>query len=210
MTTAQSIPTPEPSALTNLVSSTTSSSSTDTPLAATPTTHQVLHNLQHQHLWTSLEIHTLPIEFPVALISGIPPHRVYTHPDEQLYMVERGLREEDVELERMFVVPTVQAQSWSLEMMAAVFDSLPDIGTEIGEDDEVDAKNEVGEETNGAGDREKAGRLADYYGRRAQARRSGEWGGKRLLLAMIDKGMGGEGTVVYYIVQEGTVKPRQN
>ena len=34
---------------------------------------------------------------------------------------------------------------------------------------------------------------------------------KRVLLAMkAHDGMGGDGTVVYYIVQEGEVKPRQN
>ncbi len=34
---------------------------------------------------------------------------------------------------------------------------------------------------------------------------------KRLLLAMrAREGQGGDGTVVYYIVQEGEVKPRQN
>jgi tRNA-splicing endonuclease subunit Sen15, fungi type len=34
---------------------------------------------------------------------------------------------------------------------------------------------------------------------------------KRVLLAMkAHQGMGGDGTIVYYIVQEGEVKPRQN
>ncbi len=34
---------------------------------------------------------------------------------------------------------------------------------------------------------------------------------KRVLLAMkAHEGKGGDGTVVYYIVQEGEVKPRQN
>ncbi|KAL4974434.1 hypothetical protein BDW66DRAFT_87544 [Aspergillus desertorum] len=204
-----SIPTqpPAPSSLTTLISTTTDT----TPLAAT--THQILHNLQHQHLWTSLRIHDMVAKFPIPLISGIPPHRVYTHPDEQLYMVERGLREEDVELDRMFVVPTVQGQSWSLEKMAAVFDALPDPAQEEGETEAgIDAKAEAEEKAWGDGDgaADKTARLAEYYEYRAKARRTSEWGSKRLLLAMIDKGMGGEGTVVYYVVQEGTVKPRQN
>ncbi|KAL4810729.1 tRNA-splicing endonuclease subunit Sen15 [Aspergillus unguis] len=192
---AASIPIPSSSSLTALISS-----EGDTPLSST--THQVLHNLQHQHLWTSLQIHEVDTGFPISLISGIPPHRVYTHPDEQLYMVERGLREEDVELERMFVVPTVQGQAWSLERMSKVFDKLPGI-----EDEEL-GSGDVNEADGKEGD--KAAKLAEYYDYRAKARRTGEWGTKRLLLAMIDKGMGGEGTVVYYIVQEGTVKPRQN
>ena len=39
-----------------------------------------------------------------------------------------------------------------------------------------------------------------------------EWkDSKRILLAMLaHNGMGGDGTVTYYIMQEGEVKPRQN
>ncbi|KAL4927959.1 uncharacterized protein BDV17DRAFT_103418 [Aspergillus undulatus] len=196
---------PAPSALTTLISSTATTPTSD-PSAAT--THQILHNLQHQHLWTSLQIHKLPTKTPISLISGIPPHRVYTHPDEQLYMVERGLREEDVELDRMFVIPTVQGQSWSLEKMAGVFDALPEPGEEEEAAQRQQSEDAVGDEANE--DKEKAAKLAEYYEYRVKARRTGEWGAKRLLLAMIDKGMGGEGTVVYYVVQEGTVKPRQN
>ncbi len=34
---------------------------------------------------------------------------------------------------------------------------------------------------------------------------------KRVLMAMLStNGMGGDGTIVYYIMQEGEVKPRQN
>lgn len=37
------------------------------------------------------------------------------------------------------------------------------------------------------------------------------WGGKRLLLGMAGRGgMGADGTVVYYLVGEGEIKPRQN
>ncbi|RDW93574.1 uncharacterized protein DSM5745_00896 [Aspergillus mulundensis] len=195
-----SIPTPTPSSLSNRISTSTDAN----PVAAT--THQVLHSLQHQHQWTSLQIHEIDTKFSIPLISGIPPHRVYTHPDEQLYMVERGLREEDVELDRMFVLPTVQGQAWSLERMAAVFDALP----EPAEENEAEAEVEEQTEASEAVDADKAAKLAEYYEYRAKARRTGEWGSKRLLLAVIDKGMGGDGTVVYYVVQEGTVKPRQN
>ncbi|KAL4941467.1 hypothetical protein BDV06DRAFT_179857 [Aspergillus oleicola] len=194
---------PEYSALSTLISSIPSSTKT----IASATTHQILHNLQHQHLWTSLQIHELNTKTPISLISGIPPHRIYTHPDEQLYMVERGLREEDVELDRMFVIPTVRGQSWSLERMAGVFDALLEPGEE-----EIEAAAEERDKTEDGAkvDKEKAAKLTEYYEYRAKARRTGEWGSKRVLLAMIDKGMGGEGTVTYYVVQEGTVKPRQN
>ena len=219
-TQSTSIATPELSALTNLISDSASSE----PLSAS--TVQILHNLQHQHLWTSIQIHdlkdldlrasalgaelaTISSEdqtAPLYLISGIPPHRVYTHPDEQLYLLERGLREEDIELERMFVLPTVKNQPWSLRKMASVFDSLPD---------EVDIQAEEAsmnddDETNDGASGEKKVKLVEYYEYRKKARLTKEWGGKRLLLAMVDRGMGGDGTVVYYVVQEGAVKPRQN
>ncbi|GES60851.1 probable tRNA-splicing endonuclease subunit sen-15 [Aspergillus terreus] len=218
-TTTPSNMTPEPSALTSLIASTSTPSS---PYSAR--TLQILHNLQHQHLWTSLQVHELHLPSinpssdttaepspgtqspaPHLLISGIPPNRVYTHPDEQLYMLEKGLREEDIELERVFVLPTVQGQSWSLRKMAAVFNSLPSVedGTQLqaGDDVEEDTQDKSAE---------KAAAVAEYYERRKQALQTKEWGGKRMLLAMIDKGMGGDGTIVYYVVQEGAVKPRQN
>ncbi|KAL2848116.1 tRNA-splicing endonuclease subunit Sen15 [Aspergillus pseudoustus] len=194
-------PVPNPSSLTTFVSS-----ESDPVTTTCATTSQVIHNLQYQHLWTSLKVHHLNLSFPVSLISGIPPHRVYTHPDEQLYMVEHGLREEDVELDRMFVLPTVQGQSWSLEKMAGVFDALPSPGDEDAESEAQSADDAATDGTTA----DKAAKLAKYYEYRVKARQTGEWGCKRLLLAMIDKGMGGEGTVVYYVAQEGTVKPRQN
>ncbi|GMF79465.1 hypothetical protein F9C07_11066 [Aspergillus flavus] len=222
MASTQSTPiaTPELSALTNLISTSASSD----PLSAS--TVQILHNLQHQHLWTSLQVHdlkdsnlrasplgaglaTTPSEeqtVPRYLISGIPPHRVYTHPDEQLYLLERGLREEDIELERIFVLPTVKNQPWSLRKMASVFDSLPD---EADIQAEESSMNDSEETNDGAGG-EKGVKLVEYYEYRKKARLTKEWGGKRLLLAMVDRGMGGDGTVVYYVVQEGAVKPRQN
>ncbi|KAL4896664.1 hypothetical protein BDV59DRAFT_111284 [Aspergillus ambiguus] len=206
-------PAPEPSALTSLIASTSTPSN---PYSAS--TIQTLHNLQHQHLWTSLQVHELPLLHtskpssggttqppPHLLISGIPPNRVYTHPDEQLYMLEKGLREEDVELERMFVLPTVQGQSWSLRKMAAVFDSLPSADSA-----QVQSSGEDIDEEGQKKSPEKAAKIAEYYKRRKQALQTREWGGKRILLSMVDKGMGGDGTIVYYVVQEGAVKPRQN
>ncbi|PYH95022.1 hypothetical protein BO71DRAFT_294786, partial [Aspergillus ellipticus CBS 707.79] len=195
------------SALTTLISST----SPTTPLSAS--TLQILHNLQHQHLWTSLRVHDLhlpdpkttgaaPTE-PLYLVSGIPPHRLYTHPDEQLYILERGLREDDLELERMFVLPTVHGQSWTMRRMAGVFDSLPEGNGSDSAADEGDTDPLKGV------DEEKAQKLKEYYEYREKARGTREWGGKRILLASVDRQMGGDGTVVYYVVHDGAVKPRQ-
>lgn len=88
--------------------------------------------------------------------------------------------------------------------MAAVFDSLPKINEELGS---LAASAGDGED---AVDDEKEAKIRGYLEYRKKARETGQWGGKRLLLGMVDRGMGGEGTVVYYVVQEGAVKPRQN
>lgn len=196
---------PELSQLGELIDSTSASTN---PQAAT--TIQILHNLQHQHLWTSLQIHASPSNSTSSvpqgsrpsLISGIPPNRVYTHPDEQLYMLEQGLREDDLRPERLFVIPTAQGQNWSIHRMAAVFDTLDEIA--IAADDEANL------ETRPPVQVDKAQKLEEYYQRREKANATLEWGSKRVLLGMVNKGMGGDGTVVYYVVQEGEVKPRQN
>ncbi|CAG7936120.1 unnamed protein product [Penicillium nalgiovense] len=195
----------------------------DSPHLATSA--QVQHNLEHQHLWTSIigdiipgqadNSNTLskgprqPPREPIPLLSGYPPHRVYTHPDEQLYMLENGIREDDLKPERMFVAPTTQGQSWSLRHMAAVFDRLPEFKQKSEEHDRsVDPTSmQPGAESLDPG---KAEKLAQYYDKKEKARVTKEWGTQRCLLAMVDKGMGGDGTVAYYIVHEGDVKPRQN
>ncbi|ODM23847.1 hypothetical protein SI65_01437 [Aspergillus cristatus] len=209
---------PEPSALTTLISSAAISPTTSLSAA----TLQVLHNLQHQHLWTSLQIHRLSLpEAPSTssdvsyasstattafVISGVPPNRIYTHPDEQLFMLERGLRDNDIDPERTFVLPTVEGQSWSLRKMAAVFDSLPQVDEGL-----ASLAPEGGREGEESQPRdEKEAKIAEYLEYRKSARATKDWGGKRLLLSMVDRNMGGDGTVVYYVVQEGTVKPRQN
>lgn len=179
------------------------------------TAAQVQHNLQHQHLWTSLTGYTIPGETtqanpldapqePIPLVSGYPPHRIYTHPDEQLYMLENKIKEDELKPERMFVVPTVKGQAWSMRHMAVVFDRLPEFTRQAREQD--------GELLNAttAGDLEKQEKLARYYTKKEEALQTGEWGSQRVLLAMVDKAMAGDGTVVYYVVQEGEVKPRQN
>ncbi|KAJ5929190.1 hypothetical protein N7454_007038 [Penicillium verhagenii] len=200
----------KPSALTKLIAS---ASASENPLSAT--TIQVLHNLQHQHLWTSLQIHDVTAPSTATdsnlassnentnaptLISGTPPHRVYTHPDEQLYMLGKGIQEDDLRPERLFVIPTAQGQSWSLRRMASAFDAMA--GIQIVDDGEERQAPEVNAEKQQA--------LDEYYEKREEAMATKEWGSQRLLIAMVDKGMGGEGTVVYYVVQDGEVKPRQN
>ena len=93
------------------------------------------------------------------------------------------MKEEDVGLEREWVLPTRLREKWSLRRFGEIFDGVgekPDGGETMGEDDEQGEERKVNN------------------GKRR--------GGKRLLLATV----GDDSTVVYYIVHDGIVKPRQN
>ena len=54
---------------------------------------QIQHNLQYQHSWTDLCIHThSPVTgelLPRPLISGLPASRLYVHPDEQIELLKK-------------------------------------------------------------------------------------------------------------------------
>ncbi|KAL1961351.1 hypothetical protein VTO42DRAFT_79 [Malbranchea cinnamomea] len=188
MATAPSLP--PASALTTLISQ---SQDPENPITAL--TLQVFHNLQHQHLWTSLRIHeprTLSPSQSIPLISGIPPQSIYIHPDEQAYMLELGIRLEETAVDREWVIPTAQGQTWSLRRLAEVFDALPDRKEDIQAPDS------------------KRGLVSNKVLEYERKKREEPWGGKRALLSMVNRNKGGDGTVVYYIILEGTVKPRQN
>lgn len=156
---------------------------------------QVLHDLQHQHDWTSLHIHThspitnLPLARP--LISGLPPHRIYVHPDDQVEELKRGLKDGEGVVEREWVLPTHLKEKWSLKRFAAVFDVVeeepPKDGEKQSEDDTLATKTDDGDSE----------AMISPMKRR---------GGKRVLLATV----GDDSTVVYYIIHDGIVKPRQN
>ena len=149
---------------------------------------QIQHNLQYQHDWSELSIHThSPLTqqlLPRPLISGLPPHRIYVHPDDQVEELKRGIKEEDAEVEREWVLPTQLREKWNLRRFAEVFDA-------------------VGEEVPKSHGAEHGWEEMDLtIGERAGKRR----GGKRLLLATL----GEDSTVVYYVMHDGIVKPRQN
>ena len=121
----------------------------------------VVRNLEDQHDWTDLEVHNDRGNRP--LVRGLPPRRLYTHPDDQIAALnhehETGewLRQ-DPELE--WVIPVRLSEKWTLAKFAAVFDSIQESGSR----------------------------------------------GKRIVLAT----MHNDSTVVYYLMHEGMVKPRQN
>ncbi|KIW01073.1 uncharacterized protein PV09_07364 [Verruconis gallopava] len=148
---------------------------------------QVMHNLQYQHRWTGLEIHTkAPISgvpFPRPIISGLPPNRLYVHPDEQAQILKDELERRDQRSDlrseagdevsaleapqKEWVLPSHTREKWSLKRFAEVFDAM-------------DAKPV---------DHHKAWDVC-----------------KRLVLATVQD----DSTVVYYFMSDGIVKPRQN
>jgi tRNA-splicing endonuclease subunit Sen15 len=149
----------------------------------------IAHNLQYHHDWTSLSVHThssltnSPLPRPV--ISGLPPKRAYIHPDEQVEIlkVEHSTGKAIPQVpESEWVLPTHLQERWSLAKFAAVFDAL-------------DTVPPAGKETLAEEGAEVVGH--QWQGRNRQ---------KRLLLATLHD----DSTVVYYIIHDGIVKPRQN
>lgn len=169
---------------------------------------QIQHNLVHQHSWTAIRLHThSPItkaRLPRPLLSGLPPLRLYTHPDEQVQLlkdaegrrkaarasqsekigdkqegdeaVEAKVLDVQVESEREWVLPTRLSERWSLRRLAEVFDAVGVVPPPA-----IEGTREQEEEN--------------------------KWRTtKRVVLATVDS----DSTVVYYIVHDGVVKPRQN
>jgi tRNA-splicing endonuclease subunit Sen15 len=184
-TTANNPNEPQPSALQTLL--TTTSSQSSHPQHLTNLAVQIAHNLEHQHLWTSLRIHeTSPIDstpLPRPMVSGLPPQRLYIHPDEQIALLQSqkaqgktGLGE--VKAEREWVLPSHLREKWTLRRFADVFEKvgiMPPSNEDEDEDEEEQKENKW---------RDK----------------------KRVVLATVDD----DSTIVYYIVHNGIVKPRQN
>lgn len=157
---------------------------------------QIAHNLRHQHLWTDVRIYThsptTSLALPRPLISGLPPVRLYVHPDEQIALLQKqkdagktGMPE--LRSEREWVLPSHLREKWSLKRFGEVFDAVTLVPT-------TGSGQLLFEEDKDEGDAE-------------EAEEENEWRKtKRLLLATLDD----DSTVVYYIVHDGIVKPRQN
>ncbi|KAF7879299.1 hypothetical protein EAF04_000496 [Stromatinia cepivora] len=150
----------------------------------------ILQNLQFQHDWTSLTLHSTLTKLPLPrpLISGLPPRRAYIHPDEQVEILkaEHDTGESIAQFpEREWVLPTHLEEKWSLARFAEVFDA---VGT-VPEGKGAEGRNESAEGKNVVG--------AKWQGENRQ---------KRILLATLHD----DSTVVYYIMHDGIVKPRQN
>lgn len=148
----------------------------------------VLYNLQYQHDWTQLSIQTSSAvtgsSLPRPLVTGIPPRRAYVHPDEQVEILkaEHKTGKSVIQLpEQEWVLPTHLGESWSLKKFAEVFDAIQTLPP--GRTDTLEQEDdEVG---------------ANWRGQNRQ---------KRVLLATLHD----DSTIVYYIIHDGIVKPRQN
>lgn len=182
---------PPPSALQTLIASHPAPPSSPHPAHLHHLALQIAHNLRYQHLWTDVRVHydTVSGSLPRPLVSGLPPQRLYVHPDEQIALLQKqkeagksGMPE--LRSEREWVLPTHLREKWSLRRFGEVFDRVSMVpgkegGQVIFEESEQDEMEQV----------------------------ENEWRTtKRLLLATLDD----DSTVVYYIVHDGIVKPRQN
>ncbi|KAF2230956.1 hypothetical protein EV356DRAFT_507908 [Viridothelium virens] len=160
---------------------------------------RVAHNLQYQHQWTAISIHTnSPLAdshlLPRPIISGLPPQRIYVHPDEQIELLKdeskrkaesTASKPEGPVPEREWVLPAHLKEKWSLKSFAAIFDEIGTVPRDPDDQkqDRDDISQSVGTST------------------------INKWRTiKRVMLATVDD----DGTIVYYIVHDGIVKPRQN
>ncbi|KAK5055106.1 hypothetical protein LTR84_012854 [Exophiala bonariae] len=174
------------------------------------------HHQQHRQTTTSTSTPTsIPIlnhealssSNVVQLISGLPPRHSYIHPDLQLHLVKHSIPEASLPVQREFVLPLSTADPWTLRRFCAVFDALSERATVV-----VNADHSPGPPPAVAGVGGGAATRVNGTANRARPIPLHEHKDqKRVLLGMrAREGRGGDGTVVYYIMQEGEVKPRQN
>jgi tRNA-splicing endonuclease subunit Sen15 len=145
----------------------------------------VLNNLEFQHDWTKLQVHSTP-SLPRPVITGLPPKRLYIHPDEQVEIIKAEKKRKAPILqvpEYEWVLPTHLAEKWTLAKFAEVFDAI---------DVHPPGSSTVENQPQGEDEVWKPWRGSKL--------------GKRILLAIIQD----DSTIVYYFVHDGVVKPRPN
>ncbi|KAK0722829.1 tRNA-splicing endonuclease subunit Sen15 [Lasiosphaeria miniovina] len=156
-------------------------------------TQVVVNNLANQHDWTGIAVHT-QAGLPRPLLYGLPPKRLYVHPDEQIETIkaEKDRPDRIRQLpEQEWVLPLHLSEKWSPARFAQVFDAIHPVPP--GRDPVTD---EDDDDTAGSGgDRDAPWKLW-----------RGPKRGKRLLLATVQD----DSTVAYYWIHDGLVKPRQN
>lgn len=115
-------------------------------------------------------------------------------------------------MQREWVVAVSLGQKPSLSWLAETFDALPlRRGPAVGRKEER-ARGSVSDDEEDDDDVTEDGKSSlEADERKGEALEAGYPNPKRVLLAMkAQDGLGGDGTVAYYVCLEGEVKPRQN
>lgn len=147
-------------------------------------TKTVLNNLENQHEWNHVASHQESSQ-PRPLISGLPPRRIYVHPDEQIAIIKAEKSLDTVipqEPEYEWVLPVHLSEKLSLQAFAAVFDSIDALPPAAKSKESLDKDCPEWRKWRGV------------------------YRGKRALMAVVHD----DSTVVYYMMHDGIVKPRQN
>ncbi|CCF36237.1 hypothetical protein CH063_07851 [Colletotrichum higginsianum] len=143
----------------------------------------VLDNLRDQHDWSEVELRDDGKSRPRPIISGLPPSRLYMHPDEQIEALgieqATGKRPNQAP-EFEWVLPVHLSEQWTLSSFANIFDSIDALPRPISLEESQNTPSK-----------------RDWRGTDRQ---------KRLLLAVVHD----DSTVSYYLIHDGIVKPRQN
>ena len=99
--------------------------------------------------------------------------------------LKRGINDDEIVVEREWVLPTHLREKWSLKAFAEIFDAI--------EEEPPPSDNDQSQ-------------TEDSHMTKIDNDKIHRTGGKRILLATT----GDDSTIVYYIVHDGIVKPRQN
>ncbi|KAF3026808.1 hypothetical protein G7054_g14852 [Neopestalotiopsis clavispora] len=86
-------------------------------------------NLAYQQDWTALKKHVSAPEsnktFPRPLISGLPPRRIYIHPDDQIQMIKNNTMNAATQTPEVeWVLSTSLNETISLEFLSSIFDAM--------------------------------------------------------------------------------------
>ena len=139
------MPSAAPSALQSYLASQTPLADSTHSVAFQQLALQIAHNLRFQHNWTDVRVHA-GTSLPRPLISGLPPRRLYVHPNEQLELLQKQKDEgktgmPDVPSETEWVLPSHLREKWSLKHFGDIFDVIsvlpgPDDGEALFDDPE--------------------------------------------------------------------------
>jgi tRNA-splicing endonuclease subunit Sen15 len=170
---------------------------------------QTMHNLEYQHRWTALKIHTVStitkLPLPRPIISGLPPKRLYIHHDEQIELLRAEtsrLQLSKLQKEGCRGSPGSLSETGSIEMGADLIHSEREwvLPTHLREKWSLRHFAEVFDGVSVVPP------LDTEEGEEAYQQTNKWRNTKRMVLATLQD----DSTIVYYIVHDGIVKPRQN